>query len=116
MAPYAIAHLKLGLQLQGTGYQFESDQRLGIYLTNTLEQGFQKAEQLSGFNEYIVAESNAAAEIKKTKPIMVVLGNPPYSVSSVNKSEYIEKLMDLIKLRFEANGMYNLCQMTILSS
>jgi len=33
MAPYAVAHLKLGLLLQETGYQFQSDQRLGIYLT-----------------------------------------------------------------------------------
>ena len=97
MAPYAIAHLKLGLLLQDTSYQFQSDQRLGIYLTNTLEEGFKKSEQLSGFNEYIVEEANAAAEIKKGKPIMVVLGNPPYSVSSSNKSEYIERLMESYK-------------------
>ena len=54
MAPYAVAHLKLGLLLQETGYKFESDQRLGIYLTNTLEEAFKKSEQLAGFNEYIV--------------------------------------------------------------
>jgi predicted helicase len=98
MAPYAVAHLKLGLLLQETGYQFKSDQRLGIYLTNTLEEAFKKSEQLAGFNEYIVDEANAAAEIKKDKPIMVVLGNPPYSVSSVNKGEYIEKLMERYKI------------------
>ena len=86
MAPYAIAHLKLALQLKDSGYKFEKDQRLGIYLTNTLEEGFKKAEQLAGFNEYIVEEANAAAEIKKTKPIMVVLGNPPYSGISANAS------------------------------
>jgi len=86
MAPYAVAHLKLGLLLQETDYQFKSDQRLGIYLTNTLEESFKKSEQLAGFNEYIVDEANAAAEIKKAKPIMVVLGNPPYSGISVNAS------------------------------
>ena len=86
MAPYAVAHLKLGLLLQGTGYQFQTDQRLGIYLTNTLEEAFKKSEQLAGFNEYIVDEANAAAEIKKEKPIMVVLGNPPYSGISANIS------------------------------
>lgn len=85
MAPYAIAHFKLGLQLKDSGYKFGSDQRLGIYLTNTLEEGFKKAEQLAGFNEYIVEEANAAAEIKKEK-IMVVLGNPPYSGISANAS------------------------------
>jgi predicted helicase len=94
MAPYAVAHLKLGLLLQETGYQFQSNQRLGIYLTNTLEEAFQKSEQLAGFNEYIVDEANAAAEIKKEKPIMVVLGNPPYSGISANKGEWITELID----------------------
>jgi len=84
MAPYAVAHLKLGLLLQETGYKFHSDERLGIYLTNTLEEAFKKSEQLAGFNEYIVEEANAAAGIKKEKPIMVVLGNPPYSGVSAN--------------------------------
>jgi predicted helicase len=87
MAPYAVAHLKLGLLLKETGYQFKTDQRLGIYLTNTLEEAFKKSEQLAGFNEYIVEEANEAAEIKKEKPIMVVLGNPPYSGVSANRSE-----------------------------
>ncbi len=86
MAPYAVAHLKLGLLLQETGYQFQTDQRLGIYLTNTLEEAFKKTEQLPGFNKYIVEEADAAAGIKKEKPIMVVLGNPPYSGISANTS------------------------------
>jgi predicted helicase len=94
MAPYAVAHLKLGLLLQETGYQFKSDQRLGIYLTNTLEEAFKKSEQLPGFNKYIVDEANAAAEIKKEKPIMVVLGNPPYSGVSANKGEWINQLIN----------------------
>jgi predicted helicase len=95
MAPYAVAHLKLGLLLQETGYEFKSDQRLGIYLTNTLEEAIKRAETL--FARWITEEANAAARIKKEEPIMVVLGNPPYSVSSVNKGEYIEKLMERYK-------------------
>ena len=82
MAPYAVAHLKLGLLLQETGYQFKSDQRLGIYLTNTLEEAIKHTETL--FAQWITEEANAAAEIKKEKPIMVVLGNPPYSAISAN--------------------------------
>ena len=77
MAPYAIAHLKLGRLLKETGYQFQTDQRLGIYLTNTLEEAVKHAETM--FAQWITEEANAAADIKKTKPIMVVLGNPPYS-------------------------------------
>ncbi|MEK7353021.1 MAG: N-6 DNA methylase, partial [Chloroflexota bacterium] len=94
MAPYAIAHLKLGLLLKETGYDIETDKRLNIYLTNTLDEAVKKSEQLAGFNEYIVEEANAAAEIKKEKPIMVVLGNPPYSVSSLNRGEWIDELIE----------------------
>ena len=45
MAPYTVAHMKLGLQLQESGYDFKSDQRLGIYLTNTLEQARRRASR-----------------------------------------------------------------------
>lgn len=84
MAPYAVAHLKLGLLLKETGYQFGSDQRLGIYLTNTLDEAIEHSETL--FAQWITEEANAAAEIKKKKPIMIVVGNPPYSGQSANAS------------------------------
>ena len=84
MAPYAIAHLKLGMQLAGLGYKFGSDQRLGIYLTNTLEEAARKSEQL--ITGWIAEEANAAATIKQEEPIMVVIGNPPYSGHSANRS------------------------------
>jgi hypothetical protein len=96
MAPYAVAHMKLGILLQETGYHFAGDQRLGIYLTNSLEEAVTRAETL-GFAGFITEEANAAAEVKRDKPIMVVLGNPPYSVSSANKGPYIEHLMDRYK-------------------
>ena len=84
MAPYAVAHLKLGMQLHETGYAFKSDQRLGIYLTNTLEQAVVRGEQL--FASWVSAEANDAAAIKRERPILVVLGNPPYSGHSANRS------------------------------
>lgn len=83
-APYAVAHLKLALQLQQTGYTFREGQRLGIYLTNTLEEAVPKSTLLLG--EYISEEANAAVAIKRDKPILVVLGNPPYSGHSANRS------------------------------
>ncbi len=85
MAPYAVAHLKLGLLLQEKGFDFPPGQRLGVYLTNTLDEGFKKAEvlPLAGF---ITEESNSAARIKKEDPIEVVLGNPPYAGHSANAS------------------------------
>ncbi len=84
MAPYAIAHLKLGLLLRETGYDFSGDERLGIYLTNTLEEAESKFQE--GFSRWISKEANEAITIKSEKPIMVVLGNPPYQGHSANRS------------------------------
>lgn len=95
MAPYAIAHLKLGLFLEETGYQFDSGKRLGVYLTNTLEDATTKADTL--FEQFIAEEGEAAANIKRHKPIMVIVGNPPYSRSSHNRSPWIENLMEAYK-------------------
>ncbi|MBP6965582.1 MAG: N-6 DNA methylase [Armatimonadetes bacterium] len=92
MAPYTIAHLKMGMLLEELGYEFKSDQRLGIYLTNTLEPGTKEQVPL-GFAGFITEEANAAADVKQTKPIMVVLGNPPYSGHSANKGAWIEGLL-----------------------
>ncbi len=88
MAPYTIAHMKLAIQLQDLGYHFSGDERLGIYLTNTLEEAIKVTDTLMGFGLQlaIAEEANAAADIKREKPIMVVLGNPPYSGHSVNAS------------------------------
>ena len=77
MAPYAVAHLKIGLQLEETGYTFGDDERLGIYLTNTLEEAAKKSERIVA--KAISDEADAAVQIKRKKPILVVLGNPPYS-------------------------------------
>jgi len=95
MAPYAVAHLKLGLLLKETEYQFKSDQRLGIYLTNTLEEAIKHSETL--FAQWITEEANAAAEIKKEKKIMVVIGNPPYSILSANLSQAARALIEPYK-------------------
>ncbi len=103
VAPYAVAHLKLGLLLQEFGYKFQSDQRLGIYMTNTLEEAIRKSELL--FGKYISDEANEAVEIKLKKPILVVFGNPPYSGHSANrsrdlggKSTFIGRLIEDYKL------------------
>ena len=86
MAPYTVAHMNLSLQLKDAGYEFKEDERLGIYLTNSLEEGIEQ-EYKSAFASFIEEEANAATEIKREKPIMVVLGNPPYSGHSLNRSE-----------------------------
>ncbi len=91
MAPYTVAHMNLSLQLKEAGYEFKEGERLGIYLTNTLEEAVE-APPLP-FAEFIAEEANTAAEIKRDKPIMVVLGNPPYSGHSANKGQWIRDLV-----------------------
>lgn len=93
MAPYTVAHMKLGLLLQETGYDFASDDRLGVFLTNTLEEAEKTTAHLPLFSAAIAREANEANRVKKDAPIMVVLGNPPYSGLSENTSEWTERLL-----------------------
>jgi len=81
--------------LKETGFKYFNDMRLGIYLTNSLEGGATQISIFSGFGfaESIAEESKQAAIIKEKMPIMVVIGNPPYSVSSSNKGEWIQNLI-----------------------
>lgn len=90
MASYAMAHLKLDLLTTETGFKPTKDQRFRIYLTNSLEEHHPDTGTL--FANWLSTEANEANHIKRDTPVMVVLGNPPYSVSSSNKSEWIEKL------------------------
>ncbi|MFS8083982.1 MAG: type ISP restriction/modification enzyme, partial [Ginsengibacter sp.] len=90
MASYAMAHLKLDLLMTETGYKPTIDQRFRIYLTNSLEEHHPDTGTL--FANWLSTEANEANHIKRDTPVMVVMGNPPYSVSSSNKSEWIEKL------------------------
>jgi len=95
MAPYTIAHLKLAMAFGQTGFKY-FNRRLGIYLTNSLEKAIGQGELFTAFGlaESIAEESKEAAVIKNEMPIMVVIGNPPYSISSSNKGKWIQ---DLIK-------------------
>ncbi len=94
MAPYTIAHMKLGMTLKETGVEQLTD-RLGVYLTNTLEEGIPLQPDLFSFGlaAAVSEESRLAAQVKSEHPVMVVIGNPPYSVSSSNKSDFIEDLV-----------------------
>lgn len=92
MAPYAIAHLKLDMILQETGYTVRQDKRLRIFLTNSLEEYDQDTGTL--FAQWLAQEANEANLIKRDTPVMVMIGNPPYSVSSSNNAPWINGLME----------------------
>ena len=91
MAPYAIAHMKIGLKLSETGYRFATEERARIYLTNALEPKVTQLPQI-GFDA-LAHEAAAVNEIKWNKRFTVVIGNPPYSISSANRGMWIEGLM-----------------------
>ena len=94
MAPYAVAHLKLGLLLDDTGYNFPHNERLRVYLTNTLEEAEVVSGPLLALASQIAREANAASKVKTECPIMVIMGNPPYSGHSENKGDWIESLIE----------------------
>ncbi len=92
VAPYAVAHLKLGLLLEETGYKFDTDERLRIYLNNTLDFAALR-EDAGAFSAFINNEARAGREIQQDKPVMVILGNPPYSGHSANTGNWINGLL-----------------------
>ena len=97
MAPYAVAHMKLAMILKDTGYKFDSDERLQVYLTNTLEKPGNSEAQLTLWEDPLAFESVSANAVKKNTGINVVIGNPPYSNSSINRNEWILDLIALYK-------------------
>ena len=92
MASYAVAHLKLDMLLSETGYQHQSEKRLHVYLTNSLEESNNEPRTL--FAQWLSREAAEANVIKRDCPVMVVIGNPPYSGESQNKGRWIMSLME----------------------
>jgi predicted helicase len=94
MAPYAIAHLKIRLKLYETGYNFESDMRVRIFLTNSLEPASDIIQQkITGLSIALSSEAKAVNEIKKKQRFTVVVGNPPYFGESSNNGIWIRQLV-----------------------
>jgi predicted helicase len=92
MASYAMAHLQLDMLLTDTGYKKGTDQRLRVYLTNSLEESHPDTGTL--FANWLSTEANEANHIKRDTPVMCVIGNPPYSGESSNKGKWIMGLME----------------------
>ncbi|TGN02699.1 type ISP restriction/modification enzyme [Leptospira dzoumogneensis] len=92
MAPYSIAHLKIVLQLRELGYQFDSEERLKIYLTNSLEDA-PSLKETDGLDKFLEQEAQDAWEIKNSEPVSIIVGNPPYSGHSENSGDWITDLL-----------------------
>ncbi|HCP31870.1 TPA: DNA methyltransferase, partial [Candidatus Acetothermia bacterium] len=93
MAPYAVGHLKMAFFLEELGYRLKPEERVKFYLTNTLETEELAEAKLPGLSS-LAEESHKAGKVKKEIPILVVLGNPPYSGISSNTGEWITALIE----------------------
>lgn len=92
MAPYAVGHLKMSFLLEEMGYKLKENERFKFYLTNTLEMEQLPETKLPGMSS-LSEESHLALDVKKKTPILVILGNPPYSGHSANmKPEMVDFL------------------------
>jgi len=92
MAPYAIGHLKMGFIFDELGYKMAEDERFKLYLTNTLEMEEIQQIAIPGLSS-LSEESHLAGKVKKEQPVLVVLGNPPYSGISANINKWTERLL-----------------------
>ncbi len=97
MAPYSIAHMKVGLKLTETGYKFGSDERARIFLTNALEPAKDLNMQFDFMSAALAHEAKAANQSKDKVPFTVVIGNPPYSLISGNLSDDNRELVERYK-------------------
>jgi len=94
VAPYAIGHFKIGMVLEDLGYRM-GEEGFRFYLTNALELKKEpKVGEPHTLPYDLAEEGKKAEEVKKKVPVLVIFGNPPYSVHSENKSKFIEELMD----------------------
>jgi hypothetical protein len=100
MAPYAVGHLKMGYLLHELGHPLEKNERLQLYLTNTLDMQELQETKLPGMSS-LAEESHLAGKVKKEIPILVILGNPPYSGHSTNVGEWISQV---IKDYYQVDG------------
>jgi len=96
MAPYAIGHLRMALALEELGHRLTEKERIPFYLTNTLEMEELEQSSLPGLSA-LAEESHLAGEVKKEIPILVILGNPPYSGHSANRGKWISQQIETYK-------------------
>ena len=96
MASYTVAHIKVDMVLEKTGYKIKSNDRFHICLTDSLRRNTGKQDSNTGY--WISKEQEEANRIKGHKPIMVMIGNPPYKGESVNKGKDIDRLIEKYKL------------------
>ena len=92
MAPYTVGHLKISYLLAEHGYELSEDERFKLYLSNTLEPDIPLQTELP-ISHDISEECALANKVKHQDPILVIMGNPPYSGASENSNTWTESLL-----------------------
>ena len=105
MAPYAVGHLKMSFFLEELGHRLDDNERVPFYLTNTLDTEELEQSRLPGLSA-LAEESRLAGAVKKQTPILLILGNPPYSGHSSNTGDWIRELIDGKMVEGELIGGY----------
>ena len=77
-ASYVVAHWQIGALLAEIGAPLKKNERAAVYLTNSLTD-WNEDKQIKLSIKGLEEEYQAANEIKREKPILVILGNPPYN-------------------------------------
>lgn len=97
MASYAMCHMKLDMMLSEMGYKPRKDPpRLSVYLTNSLEEPEEEVRDLL-MARWLSDEAQGANAVKRDKPIMCIIGNPPYSGISQNMGSFAASLIEPYK-------------------
>jgi len=97
IAPYTVAHLKLSQYLKDQSHPLRGDERLQVFLTNTLEPVEPQANFLL---PAISAEVDAAQKVKD-RGILAIVGNPPYAYESKNNGAVITTAIEGYKYTIE---------------
>ncbi len=93
--PYIVAHTILRQKLANLGITLNSDEDLGIFLTNTLDID---QHSISDLYPETKREHEKALDVKNNDDILAIIGNPPYfNGRSRVKSESLDQKMDIYK-------------------
>ena len=79
-APFVVAHLQVGLTMQNLDAPLSEDgnERAGVFLTNALTGWEPRVQKPLPFPE-LEEERDRADRVKQDRPVLVILGNPPYN-------------------------------------
>ncbi len=83
LAPYAITHMKLAIQLRRLGYSFASNQRLRVYLSNALDCDPATTNE-HAFAQLLQTEMQQGCLPVGDYPMLVMVGNPPQRQYAAN--------------------------------